>query len=76
MALAPNVYLAVPAMVVAGAAWITVANALVVAAQFALLNCARAAWPSSRWPSWPPPARRWGRGRHEQRAREPGWLRP
>jgi len=42
VALAPNVYLAVPAMVVAGAAWITVANALVVAAQFALPNWVRA----------------------------------
>ncbi|MBS0509475.1 MAG: MFS transporter [Proteobacteria bacterium] len=42
VAVAPNVYVAVPAMVVAGAAWITVANALVVAAQFALPNWVRA----------------------------------
>jgi len=42
VALAPNVYVAVPAMVLAGAAWITTANSLSVAAQLALPNWVRA----------------------------------
>ena len=42
VAIAPNTYVAVPAMVTAGAAWITTANVLVVAAQFALPNWVRA----------------------------------
>nr|WP_269129387.1 MFS transporter [Ramlibacter alkalitolerans] len=39
---APNIYLAVPAMVLAGAAWITVANSLTVAAQMSLPDWVRA----------------------------------
>ena len=39
---APNVYVAVPAMVLAGAAWITVANSLTVAAQMSLPDWVRA----------------------------------
>ncbi len=39
---APNVYVAIPAMVVVGAAWITVANSLSVAAQMALPDWVRA----------------------------------
>ena len=39
---APNVYVAVPAMVLAGAAWITTANSLTVAAQLVLPNWVRA----------------------------------
>ncbi|HET8748694.1 MAG TPA: MFS transporter [Ramlibacter sp.] len=39
---APNIYLAVPAMVMAGAAWITVANSLTVAAQMSLPDWVRA----------------------------------
>ena len=42
MAVAPNVYVAVPAMVVAGMAWITTANSLSVSAQLALPNWVRA----------------------------------
>jgi MFS family permease len=42
VAFAPNVYVAVPAMVVAGVAWITVANSLTVAAQMALPDWVRA----------------------------------
>ncbi|MHA7599223.1 MFS transporter [Alicycliphilus sp. T452] len=42
VAIAPNAYVAVPAMVVGGAAWITTANVLVVAAQFTLPNWVRA----------------------------------
>jgi len=42
VALAPNLYVAVPAMVLAGAAWITTANSLSVAAQLALPNWVRA----------------------------------
>ncbi len=42
MAVAPNVYVAVPAMVLAGAAWITTANSLTVAAQLVLPNWVRA----------------------------------
>jgi MFS family permease len=42
VALAPNVYVASPAMFVAGAAWITTANALSVAAQLALPDWVRA----------------------------------
>lgn len=42
VAIAPNVYLAVPAMVLAGAAWITTANSLTVAAQLVLPNWVRA----------------------------------
>lgn len=42
MAVAPNVYIAVPAMVVAGMAWITTANSLSVSAQLALPNWVRA----------------------------------
>jgi MFS family permease len=39
---APNIYVAVPAMVLAGAAWITVANSLTVAAQMSLPDWVRA----------------------------------
>jgi MFS family permease len=39
---APNVWVAVPAMICAGAAWITVANSLTVAAQMALPDWVRA----------------------------------
>lgn len=42
VAYAPNIYVAVPAMVIAGAAWITVANSLTVAAQMALPDWVRA----------------------------------
>ena len=42
MAFAPNVYVAVPAMLVAGMAWITTANSLSVSAQLALPNWVRA----------------------------------
>ena len=42
VAVAPNVYVAVPAMVVGGAAWITTANSLTVSAQMALPNWVRA----------------------------------
>jgi len=42
VAYAPNVYVAVPAMVFAGAAWITVANSLTVAAQMSLPDWVRA----------------------------------
>jgi len=42
MALAPNVWVAVPAMCLAGAAWITVANSLAVSAQLALPDWVRA----------------------------------
>ena len=42
VAIAPNVYVAVPAMVVGGAAWITTANSLTVSAQLALPNWVRA----------------------------------
>lgn len=42
MAIAPNVYVAVPAMVVGGMAWITTANSLSVSAQLALPNWVRA----------------------------------
>ncbi len=42
VAFAPNVYIAVPAMVLAGAAWITTANSLTVAAQLVLPNWVRA----------------------------------
>ncbi|MDB5847570.1 MAG: arabinose transporter permease [Rhodoferax sp.] len=42
MAFAPNVYVAVPAMFVAGMAWITTANSLSVSAQLALPNWVRA----------------------------------
>ena len=42
MAIAPNVYVAVPAMVLAGMAWITTANSLSVSAQLALPNWVRA----------------------------------
>ena len=41
-AFAPNIYLAVPAMLAAGAAWIAVANSLSVAAQLALPDWVRA----------------------------------
>jgi MFS family permease len=39
---APNIYVAVPAMALAGAAWITVANSLTVAAQMSLPDWVRA----------------------------------
>jgi MFS family permease len=39
---APNVYAAVPAMVVGGMAWLTVANSISIAAQLALPNWVRA----------------------------------
>jgi len=42
MAVAPSVWLAVPAMVAAGMAWITVANSLSVSAQMSLPNWVRA----------------------------------
>ena len=42
MAVAPNVYVAVPAMMFGGAAWITVANSLSVSAQLALPDWVRA----------------------------------
>ncbi|MGE0497958.1 MAG: MFS transporter [Ramlibacter sp.] len=42
VAWAPNIYVAVPAMVIAGMAWITVANTLTVAAQMALPDWVRA----------------------------------
>ena len=42
MAWAPNVYVAVPAIVLAGMAWITTANTLSVSAQLALPNWVRA----------------------------------
>ncbi len=42
VALAPNVYVATAAMVLAGAAWITTANTLSVSAQFALPDWVRA----------------------------------
>lgn len=42
VAFAPNIYLAVPGMIFAGAAWITVANSLTVAAQMALPDWVRA----------------------------------
>ena len=42
IAIAPNVYVAVPAILVGGAAWITTANSLTVAAQLALPNWVRA----------------------------------
>jgi MFS family permease len=42
VAFAPNIWVAVPAMVFAGAAWITVANSLSVAAQMALPDWVRA----------------------------------
>ena len=42
VAFAPNIFVAVPAMVVAGMAWITVANSLTVAAQMALPDWVRA----------------------------------
>jgi MFS family permease/quinol monooxygenase YgiN len=42
MAFAPNIYVAVPAMLVNGAAWITCANSLSVSAQLALPDWVRA----------------------------------
>jgi MFS family permease len=42
VAFAPSIYVAVPGMVVAGMAWITVANSLTVAAQMALPDWVRA----------------------------------
>lgn len=42
VAVAPNAYIALPAMVAAGASWIITANVLLVAAQFALPNWVRA----------------------------------
>lgn len=42
MALAPNVYVAVPAMFMGGAAWLTTANSLSVSAQMALPDWVRA----------------------------------
>jgi MFS family permease len=42
VAFAPSIYVAVPAMVVAGMAWIAVANSLTVAAQMALPDWVRA----------------------------------
>ena len=42
MALAPNAWLAVPAMMLSGMAWITVANSLAVSAQLALPDWVRA----------------------------------
>ncbi|HWP20596.1 MAG TPA: MFS transporter [Burkholderiaceae bacterium] len=42
VALSPNVYLAAPAMLVAGMAWISVANSLTVSAQLALPDWVRA----------------------------------
>ena len=42
MAIAPNAWVAVPAMLAAGMAWITVANSLAVSAQMSLPNWVRA----------------------------------
>ena len=42
VAFAPNIYVAVPAMFLAGSAWITVANSLTVSAQMALPDWVRA----------------------------------
>ena len=42
MAIAPNAWVAVPSMVAAGMAWITVANSLAVSAQMSLPNWVRA----------------------------------
>ena len=42
VAFAPNVWVAIPAMLAAGAAWISVANSLTVAAQMALPDWVRA----------------------------------
>jgi MFS family permease len=42
VAFAPNIYVAVPAMVLSGMAWITVANSLTVATQMALPDWVRA----------------------------------
>ena len=42
MAVAPNAWIAVPAMLAAGMAWITVANSLAVSAQMSLPNWVRA----------------------------------
>jgi MFS family permease len=42
VAFAPNIWVAVPGMIVGGAAWITVANSLTVAAQMALPDWVRA----------------------------------
>lgn len=42
VAFAPNIYVAVPAMVFAGVSWITVANSLTVAAQMSLPDWVRA----------------------------------
>lgn len=42
VAVAPSVYVAVPAMVLAGAAWVSTANSLTVRAQLALPNWVRA----------------------------------
>lgn len=42
VAFAPNIYVAVPAMVLSGTAWITVANSLTVATQMALPDWVRA----------------------------------
>jgi MFS family permease len=42
VAFAPNIYVAVPAMFLAGAAWISTANSLSVSAQFALPDWVRA----------------------------------
>lgn len=42
VAFAPNIYVAVPGMVIGGMAWITVANSLTVAAQMALPDWVRA----------------------------------
>lgn len=42
VAFAPNIYVAVPAMVLSGTAWITVANSLTVAAQMGLPDWVRA----------------------------------
>jgi MFS family permease len=42
VAFAPNIYVAVPGMIFGGAAWITVANSLTVAAQMALPDWVRA----------------------------------
>ena len=42
MAIAPNVYIAVPAMVLGGMAWLATANSLAISAQLALPNWVRA----------------------------------
>ncbi|RYF38810.1 MAG: MFS transporter [Comamonadaceae bacterium] len=42
MAVAPNIYVAVPAMILGGAAWLTAANSLSVSAQLALPDWVRA----------------------------------